>query len=110
MAFDWGANGALLFGRRRAQGQHQETGFYKNHGYSNLSNYYMNAKPFDREKEIMVPNLGGFAAISFNYQNAKVSVGYKGDFFFNAMDTGWDQSRVRTMGFFGPYANLSIGF
>jgi iron complex outermembrane receptor protein len=110
---DWGANAAMLFGRRKVAGSHSTVGRYKGYKYSSpdIRQQYSNAPaPFHRDKEVMVPNLGGFAGMSVNFRNAKVSFGYRGDFFFSAMDTGWDQSRVRTIGLFGPFANLSIGF
>ena len=56
-----------------------------------------------------IPNVGGFAGVSFRYANAKVSFGYRGDFFFNAMDTGWDTRKSSTVGFYGPFATISIG-
>ena len=57
----------------------------------------------------VVPNLGGFAGFSVKYPNAKVSFGYKADFFFGAMDGGNDVRRVEDIGFHGPYASASIG-
>jgi iron complex outermembrane receptor protein len=110
--FDWGANAALLFGRRKVAGEHRQTGHYfqGNHYPNRESNYYSHYAQIARSKEAMVPNLGGFAGMSVKFQNAKVSFGYKGDFFFNAMDGGWDQAQSKTVGLFGPFANLSIGF
>lgn len=64
---------------------------------------------FDRSRNVTVPNLGGFAGISFRYSNAKVSFGYKADFFFNAIDGGIDTRKTENRGFFGPYASISIG-
>lgn len=114
LSFDWGANGALLFGRRRASGEHHESGHYHGgpcHGsYGNCAYYSNNPAPFDRRKSVIVPNLGGFAGVSVNYLNAKVSFGYRVDEFFGAIDTGWDKEHSNSVGFFGPYANLSIGF
>jgi hypothetical protein len=58
---------------------------------------------------VAVPNLGGFAGVSWRYQNAKVSFGYRADEFFGAMDGGLDKHKSENVGFFGPYANISIG-
>jgi len=38
-----------------------------------------------------------------------VSLGYRADFFFGAMDTGIDTAKRTTTGFFGPFATVSIG-
>jgi hypothetical protein len=34
----------------------------------------------------VVPNIDGFVGLSFHNANAKVSFGYRADFFFGAMD------------------------
>jgi hypothetical protein len=108
LTFDWGANAAVLFGRRKAHGQHHESGHYAQQKYGN-SHYYSNNASFDRKKSVVVPNVGGFAGVSFRFSNAKVSVGYRGDFYFGAMDTGMDTERTGTVGFFGPFATISVG-
>ena len=107
--FDWGANAALLFGRQKVSGQHQESGNYFQQKYGK-GDFYTRSASIARSRTVIVPNVGGFAGVSVNYLNAKVSLGYRGDFFFNAMDGGWDQEKSKTVGLFGPYANLSIGF
>jgi hypothetical protein len=56
-----------------------------------------------------VPNLGGFAGVSLRYPNAKVSFGYKADFFFGAIDGGIDSRHTDNMGFHGPFAMIAIG-
>jgi hypothetical protein len=58
---------------------------------------------------VTVPNLGGFAALSYRFTNAKLSVGYRGDFFFGAMDRGLDTHKSVTTGFHGPFATISVG-
>ena len=47
--------------------------------------------------------------MSFKYNNAKVSFGYRADEFFGAMDGGIDARKSENVGFFGPLRNLSIG-
>ena len=56
-----------------------------------------------------VPNLGGYAGLSANYSNAKISFGYRVDEFFGAMDGGQDTAKSYNRGFYGPYANVSLG-
>jgi hypothetical protein len=58
---------------------------------------------------IAIPNVGGLAGVSFRYANAKVSFGYRGDFFFGAMDAGIDTRKAETVGFHGPFASISVG-
>ncbi len=62
-----------------------------------------------RSRGVIVPNVGGFAGLSVKYPNAKVSFGYKADFFFGAMDGGIDVRRTEDVGFHGPFATVSIG-
>jgi iron complex outermembrane recepter protein len=68
-----------------------------------------NPASHNRSRMVAVPNLGGFAGISFKYQNAKVSFGYRADEFFGAIDSGIDTSKSYDRGFFGPFASISIG-
>ena len=58
---------------------------------------------------VIVPNVGGFAGLSFRYADAKVSFGYRADFFFGAIDGGIDARKSETLGFYGPFATISIG-
>ncbi len=41
--------------------------------------------------------------------DAKISLGYKADFFFGAIDGGIDARKNENRAFFGPYASISIG-
>jgi hypothetical protein len=114
VSFDWGVNAALLFGRQRAHVQHQTTGgqFYVAPGsyYPLRQSGYTNP-PMGRDAKhtVTIPNLGGFAGVSFRYSDAKIKFGYRGDFFFNAMDNGIDTRKSETIGFYGPFATVSIG-
>ena len=111
ITFDWGINAALLFGRQKMRGHHQSTERYHGHKYSAnyrkvLHHYSYNPS---RSRSITVPNVGGFAGFSLRWPNAKVSLGYRGDFFFGAMDGGVDTRKNETLGFNGPYASISVG-
>jgi len=107
IALDWGVNGAILFGRQRVNETHQTTDNYKhNYQYLNIGTAHGGAP---RSKSATVPNLGGFAGISWKAPNAKVTFGYRADFFFGAMDGGIDVRKTYDRGFFGPYAAVSIG-
>jgi len=131
LTFDWGANAALLFGRQKASGQSQTTARTpESHNWNNKAvpkyhgafvGYFFGGSRypaaashvvpgnFNRERTVTVPNLGGSVGISFRYVDAKVSFGYKADFFFNAIDGGIATRKSENRGFFGPYASISIG-
>lgn len=113
---DWGVNAALLFGRQRAKVQHQQTVHYHSYKY----NFGYNAYPHhlvyqhstqapDRSRSVTVPNIGAFAGLSFRYSAAKISLGYRADLFFSAIDGGIDTRKDENRGFYGPFASISVG-
>ncbi len=116
-AFDWGVNAAVLFGRQRTQVHHQTTGdtyqitFQHTSGLHPVThtNHYARATAHDRSRTVMIPNVGGFAGLSLKFSNAKVSLGYRGDFFFGAVDNGIDTRHEADQNFYGPFATISIG-
>jgi hypothetical protein len=107
ITLDGGVDGAVLFGRQRASLHHQTTNNYK-HNIHYLSITQTHASP-SRSKQVTVPNFGGFAGVSWRSPGAKVSVGYRADFFFGAMDGGIDTAHRENVGFYGPFATVSIG-
>jgi len=109
---DWGLNAALLFGRQRAKVHHQTTGRYHGANYplgSRVITYHPAPVDATRSRSVTVPNVGAFAGLSFQFSAAKVSAGYRADFFFGAMDGGIDTRQTENVGFHGPYATISIG-
>jgi iron complex outermembrane receptor protein len=114
IALDWGANAALLFGRQKAHVLHQESGIYVPKSalgrivYGTLL-YHDTGKGHDTDRTIIVPNVGAFAGASYNFPNARVSIGYRADFFFDAMDVGIDKRKSETLVFYGPFAGVSVG-
>jgi hypothetical protein len=113
ISFDWGANGAVLFGRQKVRGSHKTTGeYFTNHftafGFPPKTTY-STPKPVTRTQSVVVPNVGGFAGLSVRRANAKVSFGYRADFFFGAMDAGIDARHTEDMSFHGPFAKISVG-
>ena len=116
---DWGLNVAALFGRQKTRIEQHETGRYNTGGGGplNFGNQfgkpvviYHQAPPTTaRSHSATVPNVGAFAALSFRYDAAKVSFGYKADFFFGAIDGGIDVRKTYDRDFYGPYATISIG-
>jgi hypothetical protein len=108
IALDWGANAAVLFGRQKAKAD-----------YSTVTRaYHITIAPDStagttvhrtRSRRVTVPNLGGFAGLSYRFPNAKISAGYRADFFFGALDRGLDEHHSSTTGYHGPFATISIG-
>jgi hypothetical protein len=116
LAINWGVNAAVLFGRQRAQVHYQTTAQHHDAKYR-YTQYHVwrrvvghsSASPPTRLHSVAVPNIGGFAGISFRYANAKISFGYRADLFFGAMDGGIETRKSENVGFYGPVASVSIG-
>ncbi len=110
VAFDWGVNAAVLFGRQKVRGSHStKGGLFTNFGYVPKSGYPANPAPITRSRSRVVPNIGGLAGLTFRHADAKVSFGYRADFFFGAIDGGVAVRDVGTTSFHGPFATISIG-
>jgi len=107
LAIDWGANAAVLFGRQRVKVNYT-TMAHARVGYAAYTSQH-NTVNRTESRRVTVPNLGGFAALSYRFTNAKLSAGYRADFFFGAMDGGLDARRSITTGFHGPFAKIAIG-
>lgn len=119
--FDWGVNGALLFGRQKASGSHRTTSIYfsRHYGYYDTPNGYHYGRGYhapahhgaahNRSRSVTIPNIGAFAGLSFVRGDAKVSMGYRADFFFGVMDSGVDSRHAVNRSFYGPFATISIG-
>jgi hypothetical protein len=113
-SIDWGANAAILFGRQKTDVTLHANNIQYYHGSSYMSGvpvtrYHFSPPPMPRAKNVVVPNVGGFAGLSWHLPNAKLSLGYRADFFFGAIDGGLDSAKKETRGFYGPFANVSVG-
>lgn len=110
---DWGVNGALLFGRQKVKGHHETTAHFrsKSHhtSYPVPTAYPPKSHNVERSRSVVVPNIGGFAGMSLRFPNAKLSLGYRVDAFFGAMDGGIDARKTYDRDFYGPFATISIG-
>lgn len=111
LTLDWGVNGAVLFGRQRASIHHQTVSHYYHLTFGSNYTAHHTTHTVNRKETrfAVVPNLGGFAGVSLKFPNAKVSIGYRADYFFNAVDNGIDRRHVVNQGFYGPFASISIG-
>ena len=113
ITLNWGVNAAILFGRQKAKTDHA-THAYHLPGLPFAYYYYQSLYTTShnnpaRSRTVAVPNLGGFAGLSVKYPNVKVSLGYRADFFFGAVDAGIDERHTKDLGFHGPFASVSIG-
>jgi len=110
LTLDLGVNGAALFGRQKTSGKHQAKGEYHSPAlfYGTVLYDHQTVVPL-RSRSVVVPNIGGVAGLSVAYKDAKLSLGYRADFFFNAIDGGIDARKEENRGFFGPFASISIG-
>ncbi|HVZ69234.1 MAG TPA: hypothetical protein VG891_07200, partial [Rhizomicrobium sp.] len=119
LTLDVGLNAAVLFGRQKVHIQHETAAQYHAPGHGiaeNPGRVPVYHHPTDapayystRDRNVTVPNVGGFAGMSFRYDNAKVSFGYRADFFFGAIDGGIDTRKTYDRNFYGPFATISIG-
>jgi len=112
VTFDWGLSGALLFGRQKAAIHHTTIAHHIsrfNSGGTIPTLYPAKIHNTARSRSVMVPNVGGFAGMSLRFPNAKVSLGYRIDAFFGAMDGGIDTRKTYDRDFYGPFATISVG-
>jgi hypothetical protein len=113
LMFDWSVNAAVLFGRQKAITSHHTMQRHE-YGLNHTPEYPLIYQTGTgvvraRSRSVAIPNLGGSIGLSVKYPNAKVSFGYRADFFFGAMDTGIDRRHTKDLGFSGPFAAISIG-
>jgi len=123
LSLDWGISGSVLFGKQKAKIYHHTTEhrfhmkyYYPKPGYPSQTTHYTAPashppQTFDRmrSRSVTVPNFGGSIGVSYRIEDFKVSVGYRADYFFGAVDGGIDTAKKTTLGFNGPYASISIG-
>ena len=125
--FDWGVNAAILFGRQRTQVKHKTSGEYFSQTGAHFKYHYTRSGGYvrgtvvhrggyahgpvmhTRSRNVSIPNVGGFVGMSLKLPNAKVSLGYRADLFFDAVDGGIDTRKEQNRNFYGPYASISIG-
>jgi hypothetical protein len=100
-ALDLGAAGALLYGKQKFKAQGSAT-------YSGYGPYHFDNQ---RSKMTWVPNLEASAALSWLItENAKFSLGYRVDAYFDVYDDGGMDSRDEGDRIIhGPFVKLTIG-
>jgi len=110
LSLDWGINAALIFGKQKDEARHETkvlTSCYP--GGCRDRTPHEDTSRTEQTRTVTVPNLGGFAGLSYRVENVKISLGYRADFFFGALDTGVAGKRSETRGYYGPFASLSFG-
>lgn len=115
---DFGINASVLFGRQKTRVSHHTSSHYFRYKYVNPAHLFQGLTHYvttthhgarNTSRSVVVPNVGGFVGLSVKFPNSQVSFGYRGDFFFGAMDVGIDGRKSQTTSFHGPYAKISIG-
>jgi len=107
-SLDWGANASVLFGRQKARiALHTQDAHY-NLGGAHTALSHLTSDP-SRDRTVVVPNLGAFAGLSWRLPVGKISLGYRADFFFGAIDGGVETRKTYDRSFYGPFATISIG-
>jgi len=110
LALDWAINAGLLFGKQKTHVRHQQTGsYFPWSGFGAYTALPPTAGGHDNVRNLTVPNVGGSLGFSWRVQDFKVSLGYRADMFFGAMDTGVDTRKSSNVLFRGPYASISVG-
>lgn len=111
ISFDWGANAALLFGKQNKRMLHQTKSidFCQGGGCPVQPTTHTSVGEVRTSRIVVVPNVGGFAGLSLDYPDVKVSLGYRADLFMNAIDVGFTTNKSSNFLLYGPFASLSIG-
>jgi outer membrane receptor protein involved in Fe transport len=119
---DWGINASVLFGEQKVVLDHTAThcrhsgfdtqlSFCDGTGVGSTGDTQIHEPPqhIDRSTSVTVPNIGGYLGASFRYRDSKISLGYRADTFFNAVDGGQETPESENRGFYGPYLNVTLG-
>jgi outer membrane receptor protein involved in Fe transport len=120
VSFDWGLNASVLFGQQKVVLHHtaehcRHTGLGINAGCDGVGIGGQDGQTHEPDEDIYrstsatVPNIGGYLGASVRYRNSKLSLGYRADTFFNAVDGGQQTKDTFNRGFYGPYLNVSLG-
>lgn len=108
---DWGVNAALLFGRQKFSGQYSSTYVLKtNHRQGTFSTSTTHSFSLrERSRMAVTPNIGAFAGFSYKWPSTRVSIGYRADVYFNAVDGGLNAARNVDRSFYGPFVKIAVG-
>jgi len=111
LSLDWGANAAILFGKQQKKIHYQSSseGHCAGSGCPAHFAPYTNASGAHDSRTVAVPNIGGFAGLSFKVPKAKFSIGYRADLFVNAIDVELASRKSSNLLFQGPFVSISVG-
>jgi hypothetical protein len=95
LSIDWGADASVLFGKQKMT---------LSAAYSTGPNYTAT-----RRKSATVPSVGGYLALSWHGgEGTKISLGYRADEYFKALDGGFDTAAKIDRAFYGPFIKIGI--
>jgi hypothetical protein len=126
LLLDFGANAALLFGKQKVEGHQQTVNTYHcrltvfghcdpdvfptlDHGEQSPVHRTQQAASPVVSKSVTVPNIGASLGVTYRVENFKLALGYRGDFFFGAMDGGLTHREDANRFMHGPFATVGIG-
>jgi hypothetical protein len=109
ISIDWGFNAALLLGQQHVDLRQLETDTPCSSTVTGCTTPIRSPHAINRSRHVAVPNIGGYIGASMRYHNGKISLGYRADTFFNAIDGGQDTAKSYNRSFYGPYLNVSLG-
>lgn len=106
LSLDWGANAAILFGRQKANISIQSI-----QGHPGYHTVIYTTTPLigARRRTVTIPNIGGSIGVSYRLPAAKVSLGYRADMYFGAVDPGVLTRQSTNQSFYGPFLTVAIG-
>ncbi len=96
LTLDWGIEGAMLFGRQKAKTDHATHAYQLTHpGFWRrlLTAALYPGRSYNaplRSRNVIVPDVSGFIGLSAKLPHSKITIGYKGDIWFGAVDRGID--------------------
>lgn len=109
---DWGVNAAILFGKQKNSVEHRTSGnkncYARRYCTGVTTQYQSNAHSLS-SRRTTVPNVGGFAGVSYRIEDMEVSLGYRVDYFLRAIDTGTLGENSGKRDFRGFFASISVG-
>jgi hypothetical protein len=103
LLFDWGIGGSVLFGRQKV------TGRLSSHYNFRTNVYPTETSEFARARSVVIPNVNGFAGISYRLPAVKVAIGYRADVYLGGVDGGLGAENRINHSFYGPFAVVSFG-
>lgn len=121
VALDWALGGGVLFGKQETEVDYDVASRYyvwpafglsqSPPGRGNPQDEELDEASHEREDNLaVVPFADLDLGLSYKLERLRVSLGYKLEEYFGAIDGGVDERRVYDRTFHGPYLRVSVGF